>query len=40
MRPGEWVSSDPPTLLARANIYNVQPLSFGGFGYTDAWIAQ
>jgi ABC-type transport system substrate-binding protein len=34
------VASDPPTMLARTNIHNIQPLSFGGFGYTDAWIAQ
>jgi len=34
------VASDPPTMLARASIHNIQPLSFGGFGYTDAWIAQ
>jgi peptide/nickel transport system substrate-binding protein len=34
------VSTDPPTMLVRANVHDVAPLSFGGFGYTDAWIAQ
>ncbi len=34
------VATDPPTMLARSNLHNIQPLSFGGFGYTDAWIDQ
>jgi peptide/nickel transport system substrate-binding protein len=32
------VSSDPPTMLARANVHNIVPQTFGGFGYTDAWV--
>jgi hypothetical protein len=32
------------SMLADAGVSNlnidIQPLSFGGFGYTDAWIAQ
>ena len=31
-------SSDPPTMLVRANVHNIVPQSLGGFGYTDAWI--
>ena len=33
------VCTNPPTMLVRSNLHNVLPQTYGGFGYTDAWLA-
>jgi peptide/nickel transport system substrate-binding protein len=35
-----FVSSAPPTMLTTNNVHDVQPLSIGGFGLTEAWLGN
>jgi peptide/nickel transport system substrate-binding protein len=37
---GMFVSSAPPTMLTTSGLHDVQPVSIGGFGFTQAWLSD